>query len=396
MANCPTESRPPTERVDGSLGREPGKDAQPLGFARVALRVAHWTTRGFLCAVIAVVSVGFGRQVLQWWQQEEPEPGRATLLEGPLAGLGEPNRLHLVQFGQNPWKFHQMVMYGDVSSAIERLKTECVRATAECHNIPMPRGVEEKQFLESLKERSPAAEGPGWAVYAFHEGVPLVVGIRKPASLSSVNQAEEAKTYAALGGDPQLLSSSPPGEVGSPPGEAGENGLPGVSKNTLKEEHKEAKARGRPTQAQTEVAFHPPGVVSWGFGIPHGPGQWTLYILVAVSSGAAGASGAARIPLPPEATLICSLEVLQGGGVILFRGPPRPETWKGFYESYFRAEGGKQLEPWHQEAGRWRARFLWSPSPEKGLPEKIPQRTVELYFGPEPTGSWTGLIWIGA
>jgi hypothetical protein len=128
--------------------------------------------------------------------------------------------------------------------------------------------------------------------------------------------------------------------------------------------------------------------------------------------------------------------VVHGAEITLFQGPPRPETWKTFYETFFRTHGGQQIGTWTEQANRWQGRFLWpvwnhcqnsgasrpgqddtlhgvrSPNGVSRSDSALPQantdaspsnkgtlranKIVEIYFGPETPDTWNGLIWIWA
>ncbi|HOM17202.1 MAG TPA: hypothetical protein PLQ00_07730 [Thermoguttaceae bacterium] len=392
MANLldhpPLPTEPKGDRTEVARAETPEKSAEPLGWGRLAARIAQWTTRGLLCAIIAAASVGFGRQVLRWWYEETPESGKAAFLTDPLAGLGEEERVHVFRFGDAPWEFRRQVILGDARRAFDRLKTECAQATAACQTSGPEPSAQQRQFLERLKDRAPVAKGTGWAVYAFYESVPLVVGVRERDHFSTPPSEEKNQPARKEEKNPSFPASSAltpniplPTKTENPKGKTGE------------------KAPPLPSPSESEVAQQPLNVVSWGFGIPSGEGRWTLYTLVAVSSVGGGPQGVGEgIPIPPESTLMYSLGLIQGPALTLFRGPPRPETWKSFYETYFRTHGGRQLGVWQQQGVRWRSRFLWpgASEPEAAQAGSSREKIVEISFGPDAADTWTGLIWIWA
>jgi len=393
MANLldhpPLPTEPRNAGTEVSRAEVPEKSGASLGWGRLAAQIAQWTTRGFLCAVIVVASVGFGRQVLRWWYDAPPEHGEAALVPDPLAGLGEEERLHRFRFGNAPWELRRQVILGDAGKAWERLKVECTQATLHCQTRGPQPGPQERQLLASLKDRSPVSEGPGWAVYGFHDAFPLVVGIKeKPTSTNPSSGDKTSPNRIGKEGIPLPMCPSAQDILPTCEGDR----IP--QKNALGEK---APLLLSPTKP-LEVAPESRSVVSWGLAVPSGEKRWTLYIWVAVSGAVGGDSGTQGIPLPPEGKLFYSLCVPQGGGVILFQGPPRPETWKSFYETYFRTHGGRQVAPWQQDGVRWKGRFLWQEASEKGGPQggRSLEKVVEIYLGPGTDGSWTGLIWIWA
>ncbi|MCS7306397.1 MAG: hypothetical protein NZ602_14975 [Thermoguttaceae bacterium] len=392
MSHCvdypPLPSKPHKDEADTSRAEASGKSPAQGGWGRLAAQIAQWTTRGILCAIVLVACVGFGRQVLQWWYENTPEHGKSTLSLDPLNGLGEQDRLHVFRFPDLPWEFRRQVVVGDTKRALDLLKSECAQATANCHTLLPLSGPEEKRFLETLRDRSPLAQGVGWAVYGFQESIPLVVGVREnvyvgkcPSIEGKFSPIKNVQNPFSPGNSSVL--HSPPVRVNHAPDKPAQpiQNLPLDSIST-----------------PSELAPSGQSVVCWGFGIPHGVEKWTLYILVAIQpTNLIDLEEGDRIPIPPETHLLYSLGVVRGPRLILFRGPPRPETWKSFYETFFRTHGGQQLGCWVQLANRWRGRFQWlSQTQTAGSKSSESPKIVEIYFGPDTSDTWNGLIWIWA
>lgn len=375
-----------------------GKKTPPAGgvsgLGRLAAQMAQWTTRGLLCAVIVVACVGFGRQVLQWWAEESPPPSKPTGIEDPLAGIGEENRLHIFRFANAPWELRRQIVVGDAKKAFRQLKAICAQATANVPAGSAVAGPQEQRFLQILRHQEPVERGVGWAVYAFRENVPLVVGIQNTSSASNANpNGGDRYNYKwelpLSGGKAFSVPEACPVSEES-------NFFPtDRTMNTPKGGKIERKAPPFFSEGSSEVAPSFPRVVSWGLGIPNGPDRWTLYVVVA-TSGESRVSGGEEIPIPPEGILICSLGVPQGGQITLFGGPPRPETWKNFYQTYFLTHGGTLRTPWQQEGSRWRAQFLWRGGGKLSSGRVSPPKKVEIAFGPQTNDWWSGLIWIWA
>ncbi len=386
----PFSSMPPKvdNTPEGFLHQASAASQQQGGWRRLAARIAQWTTRGLLCGIVLAACVGFGRQILQWWYENPPEEGKSLLLADPLAGLGDEERLHVFRFRDLPWEFRRQVIRGDARKAFDRLKAECVQATANYQASPPPPAGQEKRFLETLQHRSSVAQGAGWKVYAFHESLPLVVGIREN---DQGGKSPSTEGQSSIKKDAEKI---PPQQ-----GECPEN-IPSsiLDNHTTKRDHPPKKSSLEPLPATPDVVSIIRTVVCWGFGLPLGENRWSLYILIPDSSGkTSNLGGREVIPIPPETHLLYSLGVIQGGWITFFQGPPRPETWKLFYETFFRTHGGQQIGPWIQQANRWQGRFQWdTETPPASSPHSRSKKIVEIYFGPDTSDTWNGLIWIWA
>lgn len=316
----------------------------PSGFAALARRIGSWTSKGLVTAVLVVAAAGFGRQVLQWWGEEEGAgipPGR---IANPYAGLGDESLEHELRFGEHPWSMRRQVFRGDAKTAAAALAAKCREAAASGALPPGPPGPQEQRFLENLAGRAPVVQGGDWAVYRFSDSVPMVAGVRRVA------KQEEGDTSGSPGRQPEA-------------GRGRTDASPSVPRS--------------PVVAQTDLR-----VVSWGFGVPGAQGAWTLYTLVAAPP--SGGPGAERVPVPPECTPTLSLRVAEGGGLVTFRGPERPGTWKAFYDQHFRRRGWKLAGAWQEHGGRWSARFVQAGAPGAAA--------VDIQFGPDGQGGMTGLL----
>jgi hypothetical protein len=153
------------------------KPGPPWTFARLASRIASWTTRALLSALILVVGLGFGREVVHWWG-EEPPPS-VDRPAPPAIGLGEPGRVHEVEAGDSPWSFAIESFHGPSDPAREQLRQRCLETALRSPMPNDPIGPAEQEFLRHLgTSQSVVAESAGCKLYDLNYGAPLMAVIR--------------------------------------------------------------------------------------------------------------------------------------------------------------------------------------------------------------------------
>ena len=118
-----------------------------------------------------VAGLGFGRQVLKWWAVEAVPTGGAAVT--PLGdGLGDPMKLHTIQFGDSSWTLRRQSIVGDKQHAIEQLRAACREVLKTTFRKPPTAAVLGKRargrremarisFLALLSESTPVDEERG-------------------------------------------------------------------------------------------------------------------------------------------------------------------------------------------------------------------------------------------
>jgi len=94
-------------------------------YAQIAKRISTCTTNCLLTAVVLVAGPGLGRQILAWWKADDGGPNAASSLAGLSDGLGDPSRMHILQFGDQPWSLRRQTIFGDERSATMALRASC-------------------------------------------------------------------------------------------------------------------------------------------------------------------------------------------------------------------------------------------------------------------------------
>jgi hypothetical protein len=311
--------------------------SKPPSFGTLAKRMSSWTTNGLLTLLVLLAGWGFGRQVLKWWAVEAVPTGGVAVT--PLGdGLGDPMKLHTIQFGDSSWTLRRQSIVGDKQHAIEQLRAACRDALKtsvpknphggrSLENGKETKGNGEDKFLALLSKSTPVDEDAGkWRVYEFAEAFPMAVGVRR-----------------------------------SDTAEAGE-----------------------PVKASGNLAQSGYRVVVWAVAVPSTNGEWTLYSFQPESPSIEVVSGLAEIPFPEGCHRGLSLRAAEGAGLIAFSGPEHPQQWKLFYDNWFRRQGWQTMTDWQPVGPAWYAKFV----------AKDGGGAVEVRFGPDGRGGLSGLMMI--
>lgn len=350
----------------------PASAPSPASFASLAKRIRGWTTNLLATALVAVLALAIGRQLISWWRVEPNGNGssnQATSIALPDVGGGQALELG---FGSLPYPLQCRTLRGDLSAATGALTTACRELAV---NAPPLSGLgpAEQQLLALVSQAEPVERGPGsLEVFAAPQGMPVVV------------------------------------VTGTFPAEPEKQEQPGAFLPPL--------ADGQPeTQASSlkPVGTSQRRVVTWGLAAAAVEGEWNLYIAHAgqgrgnsprspdmatspgtISPSAASADPATSssglpdlVPEPPGSKRSLSLRNAAGGGLIALAGPGQPDAWMAFYTDWFNHHGWQPIQAWQSAAGRWHARFRRS-----GEPGPV---VADVQFGPSG-GGLSGLISITA
>ena len=305
-------------------------------YAQLAKRISATTTNCLLTAVVLVAGLGFGRQVLRWWAADTGESADASRPAQIADGLGDPWRLHVLQFGERPWSIRRQSIGGGKQAAAAALREVCREVVRQDRPLDQRPGEAEGNFLRRLAAREPAEQEPGgWRLYELSQAFPMVVGTQPQA-----------------------------GATDSPPGE-----------NLAAVAHR---------------------VVVWGLALPVGPEAWTVLTFQPEVRGGQQPVPLPEVPIPPGCRRTLSMRVADGGGTLGFVGPQEPKAWIAFYDRWFATHTWKRAGAWQQLGSGWHARYTM---PEEGQTHpsggtgKMPRQwDVDVHFGSDGPGRSTGLL----
>jgi hypothetical protein len=248
-----------------------------------------------LSAVVLIAGLALGREVLRWWAVDDVSSGGPSL--GSVAGgLGDVRVPHRLQLGDRRWSLVRQSFVGSRKAAAEALRASCVAMTKEAAAPDDPPDTTERNFLDEIARRTPAAQKPGaWRVYELDLSPPMAVGVRQP------------------------------------PGAAGDN-----------------------------LAALGYRVVTWAMAVPTAKQTWTLWTFQSGGPGPETFLETPEITLPPNSRRLLSLGAGGGPGMVLFEGGETADAdeWMGFYDWHFRSKGWRAAVAWRRSASGWYARYV--------------------------------------
>ena len=137
---------------------------QSTSVAHLARRITRWSGNLLATAVIVILGLTFGRQIVTWWRGDEPPAAMVDPAASPhLDQLTDPQTPLLLTFGDMPYTFDRRVVSGDQSMALAELRRQC-REAAESYdprrNAPLAVSPE---VLHRLSQQPAVEQGVGCA-----------------------------------------------------------------------------------------------------------------------------------------------------------------------------------------------------------------------------------------
>ena len=281
---------------------------QPNDFTRLARQIADWTTKGLFSALVIVGGLGFGRQIIRWWHDDETSPAAAGKMAPAFDLGGAPVE---IAAGDSPLVFGRQTVVGDEAEAAKALRARCLENLAAAAPMtPAPDGGERK-LLARLAELEPVerlSQIEAW-LYEPAPGMPLVVGVR---------------SVVAAG-------------------------------------HEDAAAQATASQNR---------VVLWGLAAPRGEAEWTLYEFRG-SPESVGEPGSTA-PLPPDCRRIMALRDRRGAETVAFQGTGGCDAYRRFYQTWQIEHWPQASARWRRtDGGGWLAAIDRADEDAAGAPQSI-------------------------
>jgi hypothetical protein len=353
------ESLPQPSPHPQPLSRKERGDTQAASFGKLAKRIAGITSNSLCTAIVLVAALGIGRQILRWWSADAPRQSASPQNFEFTGGLGDPSRLHLLQFGRQKWSMARREFQGSQAGAAEQLRRDC-REQIETAASPLEKPTPEQTKLLETLAKMPAidSEPRHWQLFApDRENELILVGVKPPL--------KEADSLGATAGSP---SSAQPPTKSNTAGQAS-SGTP------------QSDSVGVPESGDN----NPSQVVLWGIGLPKGNDVWSLLLFIPSSGGSDSIPLLPDIPLPPKCRKILAVQAVKGGAMVGFSGPGEPASWREHFEISFARGGWKPIFPWQCTASAWYAQYR---SKDKNI-------VVDLHFHPDSKGGMAGLAIVG-
>jgi len=142
--------------------------------------------------------------------------------------------------------------------------------------------------------------------------------------------------------------------------------------------------RGPSSPTGSAIAPPAPRVVIWGLAIPAGRQQWTLWTIHPSSPSPEFQAVLPEVPLPPGSRKLLCVRVPGGGAMVSFHGAGGTQSWKTFFEQWSRHSGWRAVGSWRENGSMWHLRWVRAGNE--------PGATLDVHFGPDDRGQWTGLL----
>jgi hypothetical protein len=271
-------------------------------FATLARRIARFSGNLLATAVIIILGLTLGKQVLTWWNAPPAEVSVAPReLAGQLDGFADPGLPHQLAFSDMPLLFHRSVLVGDEEAALAQLRDECRRrVVADDGQTSMEIKVDQ-HVLERLATYEPVEQGDGWRMVQHAGPVITVVAFRLSAATANREGSDASQKVES--------------------------------------------------------------VVSWGLGLraleteeEASSVRWTLFTC----------TGAGRqvdvdlhfsSPIPPGSRRTLAMQVEGGGALIGFAGQGAVSSNKEFFDESFSERGWSRTKAWRCVGSNWYAHF---------------------------------------
>lgn len=174
----PVECSPP-ESAGGLAGSRRDNRGKPGRLAALARRILVWSGNLLATAVVLILSLTFGNQVLYWWRDDAPaSSGSGSPANRRLESLGDPRIPHLLAFGDLPFNLERTVFKGTEQAALARLRAKC-RAVAKQFDSDRRQAMPISQsFLRQLGERESVEHDEGWRIFQQRGPIISVIALR--------------------------------------------------------------------------------------------------------------------------------------------------------------------------------------------------------------------------
>ena len=170
-----------SDRISPSQQDGPASAKDPPSLGRLARRISRWTTNSLLTAMLLVIALGFGREVLHWWHDDAGPR--------PLAVSGSSAAAPSGADSQESCLRRSKVV--DPTEGVFRTagrsfgRAGIVLSPGSFRRSAARRGGRRRRAGRSKAARRGKArcrEPRCWRLYQWSEGCPIVVGVRMRAS----------------------------------------------------------------------------------------------------------------------------------------------------------------------------------------------------------------------
>lgn len=171
----------------------------PAGaYGRLARRIAGWTSNLLVTAMIVVLALAVGRQLVGSYRAE-PVKGDAGARPRFAPGLAEPDVPQFVEFGATGAVMGRQQFAGDTGAAAKALRSIARSLAANSAAPKTPLGATERQTLKTLARQKPVDAAGNWALYEMKPGYPMLLGVRRDGTSAPQDGSAGRVVLSAVG-----------------------------------------------------------------------------------------------------------------------------------------------------------------------------------------------------
>ncbi len=170
----------------------------PSDFGKLARRLTWWTTNGLATAVVLVLALACGREIIEWWRGDEPLVDPNNPSGNTFSEIG--SRGKKIQFGNSPTTAQTVRVSGDMAAAEKALRKLCrevAQATDTSTGSPRPG---EQKLLAELANKKPLETLGDFRIDQIPSAVPMLAVSR------TVRETEGNKTDVTLSPELRLVA----------------------------------------------------------------------------------------------------------------------------------------------------------------------------------------------
>ncbi len=150
--------------------------APTTDFGHLAKRITRWTSNALASAIVVLICLGFGHQVLDW-SLNPVEPPTVQPTANPAGVL---NSLQGLEFGGDNYSLRRQFVTGDKLHALAWIREACREVLKSASGEFSELTEAEQAFLDRTATAYPSEQMPGrWQLFVFDDGFPLAVGVRR-------------------------------------------------------------------------------------------------------------------------------------------------------------------------------------------------------------------------
>jgi hypothetical protein len=308
----PTEQNKPTELnklTEPTQSTELSTSEYSSHYARLAKRLTGWTTNLLATAVVLLLAIAGGRELVSWWRADALNDS-VSQEQSTAAAWTLPGDSFELEFGESPFSFQRDAVRGELSDALQRIRNRCREALASGAIPTGDVGPAELKLLRGIVDRQPIERTDRWRIFQTEQPMPLVLGIRddceNTAATGKISTDEQTHLDLLSGKEKQQISRS--------------------------------------------------RLVVWGLAVPATDG-WTTYTCRSVEGVAhSGDLPSVQLPLPADCRKTLAIHDLNSGKLVGFRGGDLKAAIE-FFDRWAHEHRWQARHDWETVKGVTRAEF---------------------------------------